>query len=405
MWEIRTITDEEVDLYRARIDLGFGQDPSGDEDARRRFTDVFENDRMFAAFDGGDIIGTGGALSFGLTVPGGATVPMGGTTVVTVQPTHRRQGVLRALMQAHLDEVADRGEPIAGLWASESSIYGRFGFGPATYRQRVTMGTRGISMRSTEPTGQVRLLDVEEAKPLVREVYEQIRPKVAGMLTRSDGWWHARHLHEREGGGSSKRRFAVCFNGESVGGYVAYRQKGKWEDFIAQGEIEVSELMAITPEAHRALWSYLINIDLFTELEWWNVAVDDPLPEIVTDPRRVVRTLVDGMWLRLLDIPAALMAREYESDGAIVLRVEDFTRPANSGTYRLEVVEGAADCSATSDEPHVTCDVDVLGHLYLGGGNAFAMAAANRLLGPPTAVTSLHRLFRTDRAPWCPEVF
>jgi predicted acetyltransferase len=267
------------------------------------------------------------------------------------------------------------------------------------------MGTEGMAMRSTEPTGQVRLLDVEEAKPLMREVYEQIRPSVAGMLTRSDGWWHARHLHEREGGGSSKRRFAVCFDGEYVGGYVAYRQKGKWEDFIAQGEIEVSELMAITPEAHRALWSFLINIDLFTELEWWNVAVDDPLPEIVTDPRRVVRTLVDGMWLRLLDIPAAVRARVYESDGAIVLRVEDSTRPANSGTYRIEVVDGAADCSPTSDEPDVTCDVDVLGHLYLGGGNALAMAAAGRLLGSPTAVTSLHRLFRTDRAPWCPEVF
>jgi predicted acetyltransferase len=144
MWDVRNITEAEDDLFRARISLAFGRDLDSDESARERYLAIFERERSFAAFDGDDIVGTVTAFSLGVTVPGGAEVPMGGTTVIGVKPTHRRRGVLRALMDRHLAEIAERGEPLAGLWSSEGTIYGRFGYGPATFRHVMEATTTAL---------------------------------------------------------------------------------------------------------------------------------------------------------------------------------------------------------------------------------------------------------------------
>lgn len=407
MWDVRAITEDEVDLFRARLSRAFGGDADEDDEARERFLELFEIDRTVAAFDDGDIIGTGGAFSFDLTVPGGGTAGMGGTTILTVQPTHRRRGVLTAMMEYHLDEVASRGEPIAGLWASESSIYGRFGYGQATARYGVEMDTRTVVLKSPDPTGRVRLVDAETAEPVMRGVYEQARTKKAGMLSRTDAWWRLRRMRDDESirGGKSARRYAIYEeDGESLG-YATYRQKQKWEDF-PEGEIHVNEMITNSPSAHRGLWGYLTNIDLFPKLEWWNSPVDDPLPFDVIDPRRVERKLADGLWIRLLDIPVALESRAYGVDGTLLIGVDDPFRPDNTGIYSLTVESGEAKCGRVEEvEPDVECGVDVLGHLYLGGGDAYGMAHAGRIRGDGPAVSTLHRLFRTDRAPWCPEVF
>lgn len=407
MWEVRNITDDDIELFRKRIDRAFGGDTNEDPEAIERFKMVFANDRTFAAFDGEDIIGTGGALSFDLTVPGGNTVAMGGTTIISVQPTHRRRGVLRALMTAHLDEVAGRSEPVAALWASESSIYSRFGYGPSTYRHRVNLATKRIRMRDASIPGSVRLLEAEEAEPLMHQIYEGVRITRSGMLSRSDGWWHARHIHENERGrdGKSKRRYAVYFEGEKPLGYATFRQKSHWEDFMPGGEVELGEVITMNNDAHRSLWSFLTNIDLFTDLEWWNVAIDDPLPDIITDPRQVKRTLADGMWVRIMDVAVALESRSYETDGSTIIEVSDDYRPSTSGVFEVVVEGGEAKCVATDQEPEVSMGIDVLGHLYLGGGSAVTMAAAGRLAGSTESVVSLHRLFTTAAAPWCPEVF
>lgn len=407
MWEVRAINEDEADLFEDRLARAFGGDGFDDDEGRRRFLELFELDRSVAVFDGDDIIGTGGAFSLELTVPGGNAVPFGGTTIITVQPTHRRRGVLRRLMGYHLDEVASRGEPLAGLWASESSIYGRFGYGPATYRHEVRMESPTVTPRGPEPKGRVHLIEQDEAEPILRSVYERHRPRLAGMLSRSDTWWRLRRMRDDEStrGGKSARRYAVYEENGSIDGYATYRQKGEWDGFIATGEIDVNELIAVTPSAHRALWGLLTNIDLFPKVEWWNAPVDDPLPEQITDPRRVKRQLVDALWVRLMDVPAALEARSYESDGSLKMQIEDVFRPSTSGTYRLEVSDGEVRCERVDDAPDVSCDIDVIGHLYLGGGNARTMSVAGRLVGDPEAVGLMHRMFGTDRAPWCPEVF
>lgn len=407
MWDVRAITESEADLFRARLARGFGVDPDADDEAGGRFLELFEIDRTFAAFDDDDIIGTGSAFSFGLTVPGGATARMAGTTIVTVQPTHRRRGVLTAMMTYHLEEAVSRGEPLAGLWASESSIYDRFGFGVATYRYETKMGTSAVLMRDPDVGGTVRLVDVEQAGPALREVYEKARLGTSGMLTRSDTWWRLRLFRDSESarGGKSSKRYAVYEEDGSPRGYAIYRQKENWEDF-PEGEIHVIEVITADPSAHRGLWAFLTNVDLFPHLEWWNLPIDDPLPFHVTEPRRIERKLSDSLWLRLLDIPVALELRSYGHDGSLTIGVDDPFRPDNSGLYRLEVEDGSASCErADGVEADVEMGVDVLGHLYLGGGDAHGMAHSGRIRGSAEAVVALHGLFRTDRAPWCEEVF
>ncbi|HEX6220721.1 MAG TPA: GNAT family N-acetyltransferase [Acidimicrobiia bacterium] len=407
MWEIRTITADDVDLFRSRLSRGFGGDADRDDDARERFDAIFEYDRTFGVFDGDDIVGTGAAFSLGVTVPGGAVVPMGGTTVITVQPTHRRRGILRDLMSRHLDEVAGRGEPLAGLWASESSIYGRFGYGQATFRHNSELDASKVTFRENDFKGTVRLVDPDDARPVVTDLYERCLPWRAGMLTRSEAWWQYRVLADVEswrGGKSALRALLYEIGGEAVG-YALYRQKSKWEDFVADGEVEVVEVITRDADAYHGIWSFLTSIDLFPRVSWWNAPVDDPLPLMITDSRRVRRTVSDGLWVRLMDVPAALGARTYEHDGVVTLEVNDGFRDGTSGVYRLEVSDGRAHCEPVEANPDVAMSLDVLGHLYLGGGDASAMAAAGRISGDPGAVAKLHVMFRTAVAPWCPEVF
>lgn len=250
-------------------------------------------------------------------------------------------------------------------------------------------------------------MDAEEAEPVIRSVYEAARLETAGMLTRTDAWWRLRRIRDDESvrGGKSARRYAIYEEDGETLGYATYRQKEQWEDF-PEGEVHVIELITNTPSAHRGLWGYLANIDLFPKIEWWNSPVDDPLQFDVIDSRRVVRKITDGLWIRLLDIPAALESRSYEQDGTLVIGVDDPFRPDNTGTYTLMVEGTEAKCEkADGVEPDIVCEVDVLGHLYLGGGDAYGMAHAGRLRGRDEAVGTLHRIFRTDRAPWCQEVF
>lgn len=407
MWEIRTIEADDVELFRSRLSRGFGQDFEDSEAARERFEKVFEYDRTFAAFENGDIVGTGAAFSLGLTVPGGTAVPMGGTTVIAVQPTHRRRGILRDLMGRHLDEVASRGEPLAGLWASESAIYGRFGYGPATYRYKTKIDAPRLQWGGKAGTDGVRLVDSEEAQPRVRALWDEVRAKRPGMITRSDGWWEQRVFADVESwrGGKTAFRYAIHEDDGTPTGYAMYRQKSSWENFIANGEVEIEELLTTSDRAHEALWRFLTNIDLFPNVEFWSLPVDDPLAGIVGDPRRMERVLSDALWVRLMDVPAALEARTYESEGSVTISVTDGSRPATSGTYRLDVTDGTATCERVEKGADLACEIDVLGHLYLGGGNALMMAAAGRLQGNSEAVRNLHRIFRCDVAPWSPEVF
>ena len=402
---IRPVKEDEALAFRAALIETFGGDAK-EEDAER-FLALFELDRTIAAFDGEYIVGTAGAFSFDLTVPGG-TVPMGGTTIVSVRPTHRRRGILTMMMRAHLDEVGERREPLAGLWASEAPIYGRFGYGCASDHYEVNIDARTVTFRGDPPPGSVRFAATDEAAKVVPAIYERVRPTTPGMLSRSDRMWtHRRFVdpeHWREG--SSARRWVIYEEDGRPDGYVAFRQKENWESWESpNGKVSVVELIAATPNAHAGLWRFLTSVDLFPNVHYWNASTGDRLPWLLDNRRAVKRQLQDDLWLRIMDVPEALTGRSYPSEGRLVLRVTDQFCDWVGGTFELVVDSDGVRCARSDDPPDLDMDVAELGAIYLGRRLPSVLAASGRLTASQEALAMADAMFRSDTPSWCPEVF
>jgi predicted acetyltransferase len=352
-------------------------------------------------------VGTGGAFSLQLTVPG-AIAATGGTTMVSVLPTHRRRGVLRQMMRHHLEDVRERGEPLAALWASESGIYGRFGYGAAVQMLDLVIQRSGSGFaRPLEAEGRVRLVAVDEAEQPLRTVFDAVRPLRPGMFARSEAWWRLRRLRDDPAhrSGASPYRFAVYENaaGEPEG-YAQYRTKPDW-DLNPKGSVTVTELVTLTRDAHAALWRFLLDIDLVATINAWNRPEDETLPWLLADSRRAQRRLSDTLWVRTVDVAAALEARRYPVDGDVVIDIRDQFCPWNDGSYRLVVTDGIAAVERTRDAAGLSMPVEDLGAVYLGGNRVLTLARAGRIEGDPEAIRRTDAMFLWDRAPWCQEVF
>lgn len=399
---MRAVTADEYDAFATAVETAFGTDAHPEDVALWR--DITELDRTVAVFDDGRIVGTGTADSMAVTVPGGAAAPMAGVTAIGVLPTHRRRGLLTAMMRRLLAEARRRGEPLAGLWASEAAIYGRFGFGQAAAGLHLTVDTRRAAFAAPVPAaGPLRLVDAGEITAVLPAVYERARPLVAGMLTRSPARWEwARHDPEHLRGGAS-RRFAVV---AGDAGYALYRIKEHEDHAGAASTLVVEELLAADDATLAGLWRYLLDVDLVTTVEAGSRPVDDPLPVLLADPRQAVARLQDTLWLRVLDVPAALAARAYATDGSLVLRVEDAFLPEVAGTYLLEVRHGQARCAPTGRPAALTLATADLAAIYLGGTRPARLARAGRIVEHEAgALARADRLFVTATAPWCPFVF
>jgi predicted acetyltransferase len=402
----RPITGDEVATFRGLLARGFGFEIPEEDQEPDRFLAVTPLDRTVGAFDGNQMIGTLAAFPFDITVPGGAAVAMAGTTMVTVQPTHRRQGALTAMMREHLDDARARAEPLAGLWASESVIYGRFGFGSATENDQVEMHGPRIDLR--EEGGNLRFVAAEESLDVLAGVYDSVWRHRPGMLSRTQAWWKNEILFDptRWRDGASPLHAVLHESYGIPDGYALFRQKPEWGEAFPIGQVRVKELIAASDDAHTGLWRFLASVDLFPEIRYSNAPVDDPLRWKVADPRRVTRKRWDALWLRVLDVPTALAARSYAADGSVRFRLADRFRPDNDGVYELEVVEGSGVCERVRGaKPDLSFDIDVLGGLYLGGGDAVSIARGGRIEGKDEAVVRLQRMFRGDSQPWCEEIF
>lgn len=401
----RPIVAEESLPFREAIFSGFGEDPDEEILPPAWFDDLVPLERTVAAFDGDLIVGTLGAFPFDVTVPGGASIAMAGTTIVAVAATHRRRGVLTAMVRDHLEDARQRGEPLAGLWASESLIYGRYGFGVATENHAVEFEQNRVSIEGE--AGSVRRVTSEEGIDVFPSIYETERARRPGMLSRSDLWWKHRFDDPKgdRGGFSSLR----CVLHETAGvpdGYAIYRQKSNWDTGFPDGKISIRELIAPPATAHTGLWRYLTTIDLFPQIEYWNLPVDDPLVWKVPDHRRIKRKRWDALYLRMLDVAQALEARSYAADGIVRLDVDDPFLPDEGGRFELAIVDGVGTCRRIND---TTADLSLgtadLASLYLGGSSALSLAQAGRIRGAAEQVVLLGRMFRGDVAPWCEEVF
>lgn len=400
--DVRTITDDETPAFREAMLATFGEDSEADPSGLDRIRALVPPEQRWAAFDGADVVGTAATFDFAFVVPGGRTVPMAGLTMVMVRPTHRRRGLLRALMQAHLDDAARRGFPISGLWASEASIYGRFGYGVAAEGDHLRVeGAGAIDVARGRELDAIEWLDEARARELTPPIYALATAQRPGALVRSDVWWRERRFLEsplmRRAGGT-RRRHVAARRGDELVGYLQFRQRPGFTDGLPSGQLDIGELIAIDARAEATLWQFALQVDLFPTVTWWNAPTDDVLAWQVADPRRVVRRRTDTLWLRIGNVPAALTARGYASDGALRIAVDD-------QTWQLTVDGGAAHCTPTAEDPELRMPRASLGSLYLGGVPASRLARADRVHGDAAALATADRLFGWPVAPWCPEVF
>jgi predicted acetyltransferase len=369
---------------------------------------VLDRERLFAAYDGEAMVGTAADFGLTLTVPGGE-LPAAGVTLVGVLPTHRRRGILNQLMRAELDAIVERGEPLAILWASEEPIYGRYGYGMATLRASIEAERDRMRFRGDPPpVGQMRLVDEDEAARVLPPIYDRARRQTPGMFARSEEWWRSYRLpdpeHHRRGAGP--RYFAVLEVDGVDQAYARYRVKDDWKDGVSVSSLRVIEAIAASPLADRELWRYLFGVDLVHKVEAWHVPVDHPLFLLATEPRRLRLRASDGLWLRIVEVEAALAGRSYATDDEIALELADAFLPANAGVWRLAVSGGQAQVTRVDVEPELRLDVADLGAAYLGGFTFAQLARAGRVEElAEGAVERADALFRTPRAPWCPEVF
>ena len=393
--------DEFRDAFLA-IGQYFGAEPTDE------FLDGFVKnlplERMHGARENGRVVGGAGAFPLTMTVPGGE-VACAGVTLVGVHPTHRRRGVLRAMMRAQLDDVRERGEPIAALWASEEAIYTRFGYGLASIQGEITLARERSSFALPfEPAGTIELVDTDAAAAPFRAVHEAWRRATPGAFRREDAWWKYRSLADRpesRDGAGPKRLALLERDGDAVG-YAVYRHKFGFAEGASTGELRVIEAIGVDARAMAQIWRYLLDIDWNATIKAYLLPRDHPLFLLLMEPRRLRYRAGDGLWVRIVDLAAALSSRTYAEDGAVVFDVTDEFIPENAGRWKLE----GGTATRTDDHAELALDVRELGSAYLGGFTFAELARALRVRElVPGALSRADAIFRTDVHPWCPEIF
>jgi predicted acetyltransferase len=403
-YEIRALAEDEFDQLPSVFGTAFGFQPSPENIADWKSTT--EMDRTLAAFEGDHAVGSAAAHSFELTVPGGRQVPAAGVTAVAVRTTHKRRKILTSLMRRQLTDVAERGEPLAILLASESVIYGRFGYGLATYHQSLTIDPHhGDFAVPVEDKGRFRQIDKDAAAKVLPGLFDASRKRTPGDIDRSPAWWDVYFKDpEHERGGASGLFFAVHESAKGkADGYVAYRVKSDWRHQLPANDVRVNDLIADDPTVYAASWQYLLDIDLAASVTAWGRPVDEPLRWLLADPRRL-RTEVHGdfLWARIVDVAAALAARRYSVDGTIVLEVTDDFLGFGTGRFALSGGPDAATCTPTKKKADIALGIAELGAVYLGANSLSSMARVG-LVEEKTkgALARADAMLSVHPAPYC----
>ncbi|MFF7367387.1 GNAT family N-acetyltransferase [Streptomyces tricolor] len=406
--ELKTLRPEEFDRWWDHLVRAFGGGTTSTEE-RELDRSLTEFDRSLAVWDGDTLVGTSGAFSFRMTVPGGAVVPTAGVTMVSVAATHRRRGVLTSMMRRLLEDARAKGEPLAALFASEPAIYGRFGYGAATLQLNAEIDTGRVTLALPAGTDEVRVRYAPPADVLAEceAVYAALVPRRPGMLARQPGWERAALVDpESEREGASALQCVVAERDGGVTGYARFRTKMGWGPSGHDGTVTVEDLAALDPATEAALWRFLFGIDLMTTLKVRGRPVDDAWQHLVSDIRRCLPQLRDAGYVRVVDVGAALSARTYPTPVDVVFEVEDAFCPWNAGRWRLTGDAKGASCERTADAADLALTVRELGAAYLGGVSLLSLAAAGRVRElRPGALTEASVGFGSAVAPWLPHGF
>jgi predicted acetyltransferase len=400
--------DRFAELLRT-AEVGFSEDVA--DDLIERVKAVSDPARWVCGMDGDRIVSTGGVFTVTLSVPGGE-LPAGGVTWVTVLPSHRRRGIMRGMMRLMVDDCHARGEPLAILWASEGSIYQRFGYGMATACVNLRADTRASRFAREWPVeGTFRLIPAGQGRELVAPVYEAARSARAGFLGRPPEWWVGQlPLADKDAKGGEARRLVVYETDRGVEAYAVYKTKASWDVDGPSGVLTVEEAFGSNPGGTRAIWRYLLDVDLMRTLRAWRLPADHPVLALVAEPRRLGMTMGDGLWLRVVEVKSALAGRTYglagRGEGRVTFDLRDEYCPWNAGRWTLEVAGGRGNLGPDGADADIALDASDLGAMFLGGTSASSLALAGRVVElRPGGLAAADALFRTATLPWCPQEF
>lgn len=405
-YEIRGITPENLPELHRVASTAFGEHMK-----QERLDDeylVIEYDRMLGVADGDELVASAGAYSLELTVPGPNVVPMAGVTWVSCLPSHRRRGLLRKMMKFQLDDVARRGEAIAGLTASEAVIYGRFGYGVASQFVEAKVRKTAAHFRDeSKATGRIRMVWDDERAKVLPPIFDEWRRRRPGSVDRSEGRFQQMFVdREFDRGGASALFYAVHDDKRGVpDGYVAYRVKEGDREGDAGGTVIVREVIAVDPEVEAALWRFVLDIDLVSKFVLKYQPVDSQVSWRLVDSRGYDGAGVwDFLWLRVMNTAAALSARTYSVDDSLTIEVVDPFRPrgAAAGRFRLDGGPDGATCTKDKNgRADLTIPVDALASAYLGGVKWSTLSAAGRVSGSRKALLRADAMFASTPLPFC----
>lgn len=352
-------------------------------------------------------MGTAAINTYEMTVPGGS-LPTAGVTRVSVLSTHRRRGILTAMMRRQFDDVRARGEPLAALYASEAPIYGRFGYGLAIFSADLDIErARGAFARPRDLGGQCRFIDTDQALNAFMEIWERTRPHHPGMLKVPAEEWRALLSDPERHRKHASEHYRVVYEVDgSPAGFALYRIKPDMHDGDFTNTLLLEQLVAATPEAYEALWRYCLEVDLTVRVTGHNRPLEEALQFLLRDARAARMLVTDGIWLRLVDVEAALQARRYAAAGRLVFDINDPFCPWNAGRYELEAGPAGSRCRRTQANADLELEVDALAATYLGGNRYSTLQEAGRIVErTPGSIARADAMLRTDRVPWCPSHF
>ncbi|MGW1281793.1 GNAT family N-acetyltransferase [Streptomyces tsukubensis] len=398
--ELHVLSAMDWDEWYGVLEGAFGGASKGPEH-REAVRGITDPGRSLAARDGKLIVGTAGSFRFEVTVPGGRSAPIAGVSMVSVAATHRRRGILGAMMRRQLDGMREAGEPLAMLTASEPAIYGRFGYGAASRFLRAEIDTARVGLGPLpEGTEAVRIRTVPLAESLAdcEAVYARAVPRRPGMIARLPDWDAIQIL---DGDPTAPLLCVLAETDGEVTGFARYRNRSAWDASGPAGTVEVQDLQADDPASRAALWRYLFGIDLTSTLTKQSMPVDDPLLHLVSDVRRCGLRQWDGLYVRLVEVGAALTARGYAAPVDVVLEVEDEFCGWNTGRWKLSADPSGAVCERTADPADLALPVRALGAAFLGGTSLTSLAGAGVVHElRPGALARADAAFGSSTAPW-----
>ncbi|NEB79427.1 GNAT family N-acetyltransferase [Streptomyces sp. SID14478] len=374
--QIRELPESDIERALALAYLVFHESP--EDDRRKLHRRTLSEFLRIGAYDGDDLVGFAAAHPFTVSVPGGGELTCPGLTFVSVAPTHRRRGVLSSMMDELFARCAREGAPLIALWASEASIYGRFGYGPATYGVSLEIDSRRpLALRIAPDSRPLRLVDPKEAPALLGPYFESTRARRAGRQARTEDWWRDEWLVEKDEDDDDMSPPRVVTLGDPLAGYAIYRTKPGDDEARTPGIVRVDDLEADGPEEAAALWSYLTAIDLTGTVRAWVRPPDDPLLLFAADRDQVrVTGSFPSLWVRLVDVRAALAARTWAAPVDVALAVRDAQVPANAGTFRLIASPDGFSYAPTDDAPDLSMEARDLATVYMGATSVRSLVAA-----------------------------